>query len=435
MPGDKFRAWVFEFVSKPALDVEDAPILPPQPDVNHGWAYATGQLELKDDGLVFHGYAENAAAVSRKHLLRWLGALHPQVEGVRLEEPMRTANIARATRLETRDRSELLVPWVHGALKPRGGAEATKAKWEAVRDRIRADPSQDTMRALATEFPELFIKHSQGLEAMRMMLDVAPKRTDVELRPFQAKVLELVKGKADNRQIYWFYDPDGLAGKSTLVNLLVRNHGAIMLEGTERDMIYAYHKEPIVCIDLPRAADVNNLKDIFKIAESLKNGMIFNTKYQSALKVFDPPWVFIFSNSLPPPGIWTHDRLKLVAISGVVPPPFHVHAYDLPEVAVEPDPLDAALAAQAKIQADAEAAAAAAAEHARDKREEAEARAARARAAETEDERSDDDGGGPSAAVRRAQQALRDALAVDRERRKRRRTAETDTGASLHTRE
>lgn len=59
----------------------------------------------------------------------------------------------------------------------------------------------------------------------------------------------------------------------------------------------------LVVIDIPRC---NENKVSYQAIEDLKNGMLFSTKYESAMCVFDAPHVLVFAN-FPP------ERAKLSA--------------------------------------------------------------------------------------------------------------------------
>ena len=80
-------------------------------------------------------------------------------------------------------------------------------------------------------------------------------------------------------------------------------------------MKYAYmlNKAPIVLFDISRAqADFSN--HLYSMAECLKNGSFFSTKYQSQPVYFTPPHVIFFSNAMYETGKWTPDRIVLFSI-------------------------------------------------------------------------------------------------------------------------
>lgn len=123
----------------------------------------------------------------------------------------------------------------------------------------------------------------------------------------QASVIKMLEGKANDRNIIWIADVAGNIGKSRLATYLIKEKGAIELQGRIQDMAYLYEGEPIVVFDICRT-QAENLKHLYSFAESLKNGRFVSTKYQSEQKVFDPPHVVFFANVHPEQGAWTDDR-------------------------------------------------------------------------------------------------------------------------------
>lgn len=133
-------------------------------------------------------------------------------------------------------------------------------------------------------------------------------------RPWQAALLERLAEPPDDRTIIWVYDPLGAAGKTTLSNYLVRNHGATILAGKAQDMFYAYDMEKIVIVDLPRSTKDEFIN--YGAIEKLKDGIFFSGKYASALKCRDfNAHVIVFSNHEPEADKWTADRVLMIRLS------------------------------------------------------------------------------------------------------------------------
>lgn len=57
--------------------------------------------------------------------------------------------------------------------------------------------------------------------------------------------------------------------------------------GKYTDIMHAYNNEPYVVFDLPRAVEPEKVS--YHAMESFKDGMCFSGKYQSAVKLFEPP--------------------------------------------------------------------------------------------------------------------------------------------------
>jgi hypothetical protein len=110
---------------------------------------------------------------------------------------------------------------------------------------------------------------------------------------------------------------------------------AIELDGRQMDAAFSYTGQSIVLFDLARAVETATLKDLYIVGEKLKNGQIYSSKYQSRMKVFHVPHVIYFSNSPPPIGVWSADRLQHILLSE--PLPFHVGSHDIEEGEAVPE--------------------------------------------------------------------------------------------------
>lgn len=124
----------------------------------------------------------------------------------------------------------------------------------------------------------------------------------VSLYQWQQDVVDIVNGPVDRRKVYWFWEPTGNKGKSALAKHLVLQKKALWCPGGKgTDIAYTIASVPpeeihAVLFDLPRTSEgfVS-----FNIIEQLKNGLMMSPKYESVVKVFDPPHIIIFANFEP----------------------------------------------------------------------------------------------------------------------------------------
>lgn len=142
------------------------------------------------------------------------------------------------------------------------------------------------------------------------------------LRPWQQAAYDLMFTEPDNRSVYWYWEPNGMVGKSALVRYLAIKHSGKMAftnGGSYNDIInFIYNTNMDICDvmiwDIPRCKGNHVAWDA---VESIKNGMIMNCKYETGSKVFNAPHVFIFSN-FPPDENWrealSEDRMKIIKI-------------------------------------------------------------------------------------------------------------------------
>lgn len=195
-------------------------------------------------------------------------------------------------------------PWEHGDWG--AGGQGARTDIAAAVDSL----TEGGIAAVVADHPVQYVKYHRGLEALAKKLKKTPTDDDFVPRPWQARLLKLlVDSPSDDRTIIWLTDTSGNIGKSRLVTKLIKSHGAIELSGRVTDMQYAYDSQPIVCFDICRT-QAENIKHLYSFAEQLKNGRYLSTKYESEMKVFDPPHVLFVANITWDRDAWTNDRVK-----------------------------------------------------------------------------------------------------------------------------
>lgn len=128
----------------------------------------------------------------------------------------------------------------------------------------------------------------------------------VQLYPWQQEVMDLVEDAPDDRRIWWIYEEEGNAGKTTMAkHLCLTKPGAIYVGGKASDIKYAVQqmkvKPRLILWDIPRSMEQFVS---YQGIEEVKNGIFFSGKYEGGMVLYDPPHVFVFAN-FPP------DRYKL----------------------------------------------------------------------------------------------------------------------------
>lgn len=141
-----------------------------------------------------------------------------------------------------------------------------------------------------------------------------------ELRPWQSDIVKILLEKPNDRHIYWIWEEKGKVGKSALCKKLCLTMNALICEGKSSDIfnsIYNYKKEykrypRIILIDCPRS-NVGYMN--YGALEKIKNGLIFNSKYESKMMIFNTPHVVVFANDEPAEGKYSEDRLIIKKIN------------------------------------------------------------------------------------------------------------------------
>lgn len=138
---------------------------------------------------------------------------------------------------------------------------------------------------------------------------------------WQTTVVDIVASEPDKRSIYWFWEPDGGVGKSSLVRWLVHKKNALMCSGKAADMKYLVVKyaeqhdgisPDVIIFDVPRSSQ-GFLS--YTGIEEVKNGCFASTKYECGMHLMAHPHVFVFANF--PPSIgedMSADRFRVTRI-------------------------------------------------------------------------------------------------------------------------
>lgn len=119
----------------------------------------------------------------------------------------------------------------------------------------------------------------------------------------------LLTTKPDKRKVIWFVNPKGGMGKSDFAKHMVlkyKDKVAVFPNAKTSDIAYAITDKCEICIfDLPMSIEHNFN---YSALEQVKNGMIFSSKYESNMKIFNRPHVIVLSNWGPDKSQLSQDR-------------------------------------------------------------------------------------------------------------------------------
>lgn len=138
-------------------------------------------------------------------------------------------------------------------------------------------------------------------------------RGDKEWRPWQQKVLDFIAQDPDDRTVNLVYCKGGRKGKSFFTTDLAIYKKAVRVPAMReaRDimrMIMNVEISTCYFIDLPRATSHKDLNSIYAAIEEIKNGYCYDDRYHFQQKYFEPPHVWVFTNTLPPKELLSEDR-------------------------------------------------------------------------------------------------------------------------------
>lgn len=169
------------------------------------------------------------------------------------------------------------------------------------------------------------LKGSMRYARERFLAKPVKPMEGVVLRPWQIALENEVLQKADDRKVVWYTDFNGGQGKTFMAKYLVANHGAIVLGGEAKDMFYGYNNQNIVIFDLSFGDTYEDEYGIKKVPwnrfqypamEKIKDGLMFNTKYESTMKFRpEPCHVIIFANGMPDTDRLAADRWDIRELS------------------------------------------------------------------------------------------------------------------------
>ena len=122
------------------------------------------------------------------------------------------------------------------------------------------------------------------------------------LYDWQKKIEDIALSIPDDRTIHWYWDKKGNIGKSSFIKYMIVKHKVLFCSGGKHtdimNLVFNQDMDNCNCVmfDIPRA---NKGHISYASLESIKNGMVCNTKYETGVKVFNSPHVFVFANFPP----------------------------------------------------------------------------------------------------------------------------------------
>ena len=148
---------------------------------------------------------------------------------------------------------------------------------------------------------------------------------DITLRPWQKNICKIIDAGADDRHIWWIWEPCGGAGKTTFQKWLFLNYKGVTLSGGKAsDMKNGIIRYREACGSLPSIVLIN-LPMTFNLdyfcphgVEEVKDMFFFSGKYgekgADPIVCGRPPHVFVFANREPDTSNMAADRWRIARI-------------------------------------------------------------------------------------------------------------------------
>lgn len=176
---------------------------------------------------------------------------------------------------------------------------------------------QTDRKKLRQEFPGVCAKYPNFVTQILLDSLPVPAVPTYPLRLWQQELMELLKLPPDPRKILFVVDFDGNAGKSWYISYhaMVFGSSISILPGKKADMVYAFislikANTRVVFIDCPRSKQGEYVQ--YDFLEELKNGRVFNTKYESRMVEFKAPHVVVMMNEYPDEKKLSSDRFEYI---------------------------------------------------------------------------------------------------------------------------
>lgn len=143
-----------------------------------------------------------------------------------------------------------------------------------------------------------------------------------EMRPFQQNIMTIINGDIDDRKIYWFYDEEGNTGKTTLAKHICLKYPnkTLFLGGKGSDIKYGVkcfidnEENDLQIVIFHFTRSVENFIS-YEALESIKDGIFYNTKYESGMVLFNPPHIICLANFTPNEDKLSADRWVIEEIN------------------------------------------------------------------------------------------------------------------------
>lgn len=190
-------------------------------------------------------------------------------------------------------------------------AQGKRTDIEALRDAI-IEGEHDRQK-LRRQFPGVSAKYSNFVTQLILDQIPPPELESHPLRGWQSELCQILKCPPDPRTIQFIVDANGNGGKTWFCRMYARTYGRTvsLVPGKKQDMIYSFLQmvtsdTKVIFVDAPRSKQGEYIQ--YDVLEELKNGKVFNTKYESRMFEFPIPHVVVMMNEDPDMDKLSSDR-------------------------------------------------------------------------------------------------------------------------------
>ena len=129
-----------------------------------------------------------------------------------------------------------------------------------------------------------------------------PIKIITNLYDWQKDIIKIMDTEPDDRKVFWFWDEIGNIGKTQFIKYCIVKHKILYCNGGKMsdimNLVFNQNMDETttVMFNIPRA---NEGHVSYSALESIKDGLVCNTKYETGVKVFNSPHLFVFANFPP----------------------------------------------------------------------------------------------------------------------------------------
>lgn len=192
------------------------------------------------------------------------------------------------------------------------GPQGKTNRFEDLKKWVLEQPRKPSAASVASEFPSIFLQYGRVMEWIDLIYPVTVG-VQGDLRPHQRDLEGMLEEDPDDRQIIFVVDPIGGTGKSFFIRYMLGkcpDDVQRLSVGKRDDLAYAIDESKrIFLFDVPRSQSEYLQYSVF---ESIKDRMIFSTKYQSRTKFLGLTHCVVFMNEEPDYNKLSADRYRVI---------------------------------------------------------------------------------------------------------------------------
>lgn len=196
-----------------------------------------------------------------------------------------------------------------------GVGQGRRTDFERFQEWIRELGKYPSKRELISQWPGLYARYRNALDAIIDATLPIPDPMEGVLRPWQRELQTYLEGEPNDRHILFYVDSTGNAGKSWFCRFMLSQGDTVqvMKIGKRDDMAHAVDKsKSIFLLDIPRSQMVFLQ---YSVLEMLKDRLVFSPKYMSEMKFLrHVPHVVVFCNEHPDMNVMTGDRYQITDV-------------------------------------------------------------------------------------------------------------------------